>query len=93
MWMNEPLLSNGRGFKELMSKLNKQRLNREEIVSRITNIENIADDYEVAHSMEDTLMEQFIHDIADGCYTYLEIRDFAKLIKHVADIDFARHCA
>ena len=52
---------------------------------------NTQEDPETAHQAEDSLMKDFIFDIASGRITDMEtVESIAKLIKKVNDLDYTR---
>lgn len=61
-----------------------------ELQERIKKIGAMAGDDEAAHSAEDNLRADVLHEIAEGCDN---AKDLASLVLSTAQIDFCRWCA
>ena len=68
-------------------------MNIADVKKRIEEIKSHRPDYERMHGMEDDLMKEFIHSLADGLLSHGEAIFMAIEIKKISEINFPRHCS
>lgn len=64
----------------------------DEITARVADIQASADDYEVAHSLEDKLYLDFLTHVASELQG-TTLGDKASLVLQVAEVEFTRYTA
>lgn len=67
------------------------RMDFQDVVYAVKEIENAAGDFEAAHALEDTLYERLLHAIADG--ECANVRLCAETALESKKIKFARVCS
>lgn len=71
-----------------------KKLPAKEAKEYVSKIKSICSDDEAAHSLEDTLRENFICSVAKGLYGDIsEAQQVAKIVYSTNKIQFARRCA
>lgn len=68
-------------------------MNLEYIKQSLKDLEKISDDDEMAHSVEDSMYQDFVDFVSKGDFDKSELIKMSKELLKSQDIDFARWCA